>query len=376
MLGSPRRRGGRRIGERAAHHPSRVRRQRDLAVAEGQLERFLRDLARLGVERDVDAIAGRAGELVRRVLEQARVLLGAPDERPEIALERLEVEPLRAAAVRGKAGKRGRELDGKLGDPIVRERAQQSVHEAVHRALYRRIVSTIAEHRADCLHEISLDLHPFLAATLGDVKEAAGQAVDAHRVHTHAGLDELRYELRRDRDERSLLGRLEREGQARRGDLLLGKHRLRPAPDVLGQRVARDHGHLARPLEDPPGAHPTRSRSHVGNETRAVILADVDGAGQHKRRGRHGCVAGYHGNPGRDLARWSAAPTRPGRGRGGAGKPAAPRPTSHGGETGPARRSPARSPARTSRRPISPAHLAGRPLVEITGLGDGDEQCG
>ena len=89
--------------DRVAHHPALVGRQRDATLADGDVERPLRDLACLAEERDLDAAIVGLGELARDLLCDRGVLLAAADELGERLLEGLEIDLRCAGAVGGGA---------------------------------------------------------------------------------------------------------------------------------------------------------------------------------------------------------------------------------------------------------------------------------
>ena len=266
--------GGRSGTDGRGHHPALVGRERDATLAYRDVERALRDLAGLAEQRDLDAALVGLRELARDFLCDLRVLLAIADEVGERLLEGVEIELVRARSIGRRTRKCRGELDRELAHAILGERAEKSVGEAIEDALDGGVVRALAEHRADGLHEVTLDANRIFAAALGQVIEAARHAVDAHRVNADPGLDELRCELARDRDKGALLRRLGSERHTRARNLLLRHDELRGATDFLRERIARHDGDFRRPAEDATGHMPARSGAGVSNDSSAVVFAD------------------------------------------------------------------------------------------------------
>ena len=212
--------------------------QLHLVRADLELERPLRDLLRVAVERNVDLAVVRIVELRRDFVEERRVLLGRADEAVHFFLEAVEIDVLEAAAVRRGARESMGELERELADAILRERTDEAVDEAVEDALDRGVVRAITEHRADRGHEVTLDADRLFAPALGDVIEAARDAIGADGVHANARIHELLREPARDRDERAPHRRLMGERVFAGRNLLFRQHDLRVALDGIGDRVA------------------------------------------------------------------------------------------------------------------------------------------
>ncbi len=196
----------------------------------------MRHFARIAVERNLDLALARPGDRVGDLLQMLLVLLRRSHEGREVLLELIELAILRDPDVRGAWQRRG-QLDTELGDPTLRQRAQQAVDDAVHHALDRRVVRAVAERLSDRLHEITGDADRLLATALGDVEEARGRAVDADGVNPNVLLEELRRERRGHGDERASPRGLDGQSILPRRDLLFRHHGLGLAPYVLGQRV-------------------------------------------------------------------------------------------------------------------------------------------
>ena len=275
------------VDDRIAHHPALVRGKRDLAFADRQIERPLRDLASLTEEGNLDATVAGLRESAGDLLGDLGVLLAVSDERGERLLEGLEVELAHSGAVRRGARELRGKLDGQLAHAILGERAEEPIGQTVEDALDRSVVGALAEHRADGLDEVALDPDLLLTPALGEVVEAARDAVDADRVNTQPKLDELRDDLARDCDQRALERRLGRERHLRRRDLLLRHDNLRSPADLFGEAFATDDRHFRRPAENATRHMPARGRASVSDDPSAVVFADEKNARQDQLRTRH-----------------------------------------------------------------------------------------